>query len=65
MALDPKQVLQKNIPLVVCYVAAILPVILWVVLVLQGVQNGGKGSYRAVSMELRSKKKYRSCVSAN
>jgi hypothetical protein len=56
MALDPKQVLQRNIPLVTCYVLALVPVILWVVVVVEGVEGGPKDSYKSVSMTLRSKK---------
>ncbi len=56
MALDPKQVIQKNIPLVVCYVVAIVPIVLWVVIVVNGVQGGGTGSYKAASNALRNKK---------
>lgn len=56
MALDPKQVIQKNIVLVVCYVVAVVPVILWVLLVVNGVQGGATGSYKAVANQLRSKK---------
>src|SRR5688572_854588 len=56
MALDPKQVIQKNIPLVVCYVVAIVPIILWVVVVVNGVQGGAKDSYRAIANQLRQKK---------
>src|SRR5581483_8747117 len=57
MALDAKQVLQKNIALVVCYVLAIVPVVLWFILVVGGVQGGKTNSYASVAATLRSKKK--------
>ncbi|MEZ0228257.1 MAG: hypothetical protein ACAI25_06505, partial [Planctomycetota bacterium] len=56
MALDPKQLIQKNLPLVVCYVVAVVPIALWVVIVVNGVQGGAKDSYRAAANQLKQKK---------
>jgi len=56
MALDPKQILQRNIPLVVCYVLTVVPLVLWFVLVASGVEGGSKASYKAESAQLRAKK---------
>src|SRR5204863_9412382 len=39
-----------------CYVVAIVPVVLWVLLVVNGVQGGTTGSYRSVATQLRAKK---------
>jgi hypothetical protein len=55
MALDPKQVIQKNVPLVVCYVAAIVPVVLWVVMVQMGVKGGRLNSFQQMATMLRGK----------
>lgn len=56
MAVDPKQVIARNKALIVCYVVAIVPIVLWFVLVVGGVQGGATNSYKRVTSELRSKK---------
>lgn len=57
MALDAKQIVQRNKALLACYGLAIVPIVLWVLLVVNGVQGAPRGdSYFKVSRELRSKK---------
>ncbi len=56
MAVDPKQVLQRNVPLIVCYVAAIVPVVLWFVLVESGLKGGKQDSYSYWAGQFKSKK---------
>lgn len=56
MAVDTKQILQRNVPLVGLYVVAIVPIVLWVLFVVSGVQGGAKDSYRFWALQLKQKK---------
>jgi hypothetical protein len=54
-SLDPKELIQRNIPLIVIYVIALLPLPLWFVLVEGGIKSGKKDSVEHALKKLRSK----------
>lgn len=53
---DPKDLAKKNVPLIVIYVLAIVPIILWFVVVDGGVKGAKKNSFKSQSRKLKSKR---------
>jgi hypothetical protein len=53
---DPKDLLKKNLPLIVIYVLALVPIVLWFVMVDGGVKGAKKNSFNSQSRKLRSKR---------
>ena len=50
--LDPKELALKNIPLIVIYVAALVPIGLYFTMVADGVKAGRRGSFAASERKL-------------
>jgi hypothetical protein len=56
MAVDPKELLARNKVMVIFYVLALVPVILWVVLVLGGVQGDKRNGFEGEKAKLKAAK---------
>jgi hypothetical protein len=57
VAVDPKDLAKRNIPLIVIYVLALVPIVVWFVAVSGGVKGGKSGSFKSESAKLAKKRK--------